>query len=67
MLTIRVNGKNLELNKTCSLTELIEKMNYQNVPFAVAVNQSFVARSEHSTYYLKDGDEVDIVMPMQGG
>lgn len=67
MITIRVNGKLLELKQNCSLAELIATMDYPNTPFAVAVNQSFVARSEHASYYLKDGDEVDIVMPMQGG
>lgn len=67
MLTIRVNGKILEFNNTCSLVELIEKMNYQNIPFAIAVNQVFIARQEHATYSLKNGDEVDIVSPMQGG
>ena len=34
---------------------------------AVAVNQVFVPRSRHVDTTLKEGDQVEIVAPMQGG
>jgi len=35
--------------------------------YVVAVNQTFVPRSEYGTVILQDGDEIDLVRPVWGG
>jgi sulfur carrier protein len=40
---------------------------YRDGFFAVAINHEFIPRSLYHTVILKDGDEVDVVVPMQGG
>lgn len=35
--------------------------------FAIAINQSLVPRALYDSTLLKEGDHVDIIVPMQGG
>lgn len=40
---------------------------YHSSHMAVAINGTFVPKSAHETLQVNDGDEIDIVAPMQGG
>ena len=66
-MTIQFNGDPMQLAQPVALTELLEGM--QDLPenFAVAVNENFVPRSEYPRTTLSDGDQVELLVPMQGG
>ncbi|PIT13150.1 sulfur carrier protein ThiS [Snodgrassella alvi] len=49
-----------------TVADLVQYLKLE-APFAVAVNTSFVARNQYSTYYLQSQDKVDIVSPVVGG
>ena len=66
MITIRINGETQTLNDTVSVAALLERRG-QQAGVAIAINGEFVPRSQHGTRILREGDDVEIVAPMQGG
>lgn len=36
-------------------------------PFAVAINKEFVPQADYKSTILRNGDELELVIPMQGG
>ncbi|OAJ34943.1 sulfur carrier protein ThiS [Piscirickettsia salmonis] len=67
MIMIKRNGQSERIQENTLLTHALTKWNYQGESFAVAINCSFVPRSAFANTYLKAGDEIDVVSPMQGG
>lgn len=67
MIQITLNDKPITLKKNDSLLTLLEKQDYEQDCYAVALNHHFVPRSQYQTTLLKNNDVVDIIMPMQGG
>lgn len=65
-IQVTINGEKQTLNDGVSVLALLEHRK-QAAGVAVAVNGEFVPKSQHATRLLQDGDEVDIVAPMQGG
>ncbi len=65
-MKILVNSEPVELAEPCTLEQLLE-LRGQRPGTATAVNGSFVARAARATLFLSEGDEVEIVAPMQGG
>lgn len=61
-----INGTEKSVARKISLLSLLQHIETQEY-FAVAVNQTFVPRSGYDSYELKDGDQVEIVSPIQGG
>ncbi len=61
-----INGTEKSVARKLSLLSLLQHIKTQEY-FAVAVNQTFVPRSGYDSYELKDGDQVEIVSPIQGG
>lgn len=61
-----VNDEALELDKPMSVAEFIQWFK-QEGNFAVAVNMEFIPRSLYGETLLREGDRVEIVLPMQGG
>lgn len=49
------------------LSALIKEQVSNDIPFAIAINEHFVAKSQYPTTPLKDGDRIEILSPMQGG
>lgn len=60
-----INGEAFESNSV-ELVEVIEQWGAVP-PFALAVNQCFVARSAWPKIQLNEEDCIDIVQPIQGG
>lgn len=60
-----INGEVFE-SHSVDLVEVIEQWG-ATPPFALAVNQCFVARSAWSKIQLSEADCIDIVQPIQGG
>lgn len=67
MQTILFNNASLPVAQGLTLAELLTQQGYVTAGFAVAVNQTFVPRSTYPTCFIRDGDKVDVVVPMQGG
>ena len=67
MITVSVNNQRATLPSPCSVADVLARLGYQGQKVAVAVNDSFVARSEYATHQLQGDDRVDVVVPVQGG
>ena len=65
MIEVIVNGKPVEVEENLLLSDLIARQQQQDV--AVAVNQQFVPRGLYQQTQLKAGDQVELLVPMQGG
>jgi sulfur carrier protein len=66
-MRVFVNGEAKEFEKeSLSLKELLEELGYKE-GFAVALNETFILKSEYNTTLVKNKDRVDIVAPVQGG
>lgn len=66
-MEIRYNGEIREVAGVMSLAELLEQM--QDLPenFAVAINENFVPRTAYAGTKVEAGDDVELLVPMQGG
>jgi sulfur carrier protein len=40
---------------------------FDSAKVAIAVNEDFVPRSQYESYCLENGDQVDVLAPVQGG
>lgn len=65
-MNVTVNDARVEAAEGWTIADLLEQRG-QTQGVAVAVNQEFVPRARYATRVLQDGDEVEIVAPMQGG
>jgi len=68
MSSLKVNGKEQELNDTLSVSGLI-KLNKVSQPDMVSIqlNGNFVIRENYDLTLLKEGDEIDFLYFMGGG
>ena len=68
VMKCRVNGEATELEAVMSVQKLLRALGYrEEQKLAVAVNTEFVPRSAHAERQVTDGDDIEIVAPMQGG
>ena len=61
-----VNGERKEI-ASARIDALLNELEYEGTHFVVAVNYNVVQRARWSEIDLKDGDEVEILTPRQGG
>ncbi len=66
-MQITINGETLELQQPQPLSELLAGRADLPDNFAIAVNEVFVPRSAYGATRLEDGDQVELLVPMQGG
>ncbi|OVE78039.1 thiamine biosynthesis protein ThiS [bacterium F16] len=66
-MTILLNGEQTEYTGAAELSAFIQERFPQGGKIAVAINQEFVPRSSYDSVTLKEGDDLEIVAPMQGG
>ena len=62
-----LNGEARTVPDDLTVEALLKHLGFAIQGRAVAVNQTFVPRTRHAAQKLKDGDEVEVVAPMQGG
>lgn len=67
--TIRVNGEPQPLAATATITDLLVRLGLDpdRRGTAVAVNGTVVPRSRWAGAAVADGDDIEIVHPLQGG
>ena len=67
MSTIRVNGKEIELEAALSLQELLRQEGFDAGSIAVEKNGHIVAKAAYATEMLSGGDKLEIVRLVGGG
>ena len=62
-----INGQKTTFAAPLNIADCLDQQGFGDKLVAVARNGSFVPRERHSETTLEDGDEIEIVAPMQGG
>lgn len=62
-----LNGKEENLADLKTVQDLLDQQGLEANSVAIALNGSFVPRSEYLSVEVKDGDELEVLVPMQGG
>ncbi len=65
-MRISVNGKAREV-EAATLQALLDELDYGEATVATAHNENFVRAADRGKTALRDGDEVEILVPRQGG
>jgi sulfur carrier protein len=66
-MRLSINGEIKEFKeKSLTIKEILDLMQY-NKGIAVALNETFVLKTEYENIEVKDGDRLDILSPIQGG
>lgn len=66
-MKVTINGESKSFEAPLNLYDVLEQQGYIEMMIAVARNGTFVPKGDYVTIHLKDGDEIEIVAPMQGG
>ncbi len=67
MIKIYLDNKLIEIEEKTSLKSVLENFSAADNFFAIALNRQFIPRIDYSTTYLSPSDEIEIIVPMQGG
>ena len=67
IIYIVFNGEPLELPQVTNLQQLLNSRSELPANFAVAMNSQFVPKSAYGSTSVNTGDEVELVVPVQGG
>ena len=65
-MRLMVNGNESDVAAE-TFAELLLELGYEDMPVATALNLSVVRKKDRETVRLKEGDRVEILVPMQGG
>lgn len=65
-MKLTVNGQSHEVS-AATLRDLLSELDYEEDWLATAVNSRIVHASERCLHELREGDEIEILSPMQGG
>ena len=65
-MRVTVNGEQREIASR-SVAALLSELEYEGRHFAIAVNYDVLPRSRWAQTPLKNGDEIEIITPRQGG
>jgi len=70
-MNIHINGQAYPLNHEAQITVSAALTLYfiepQQSTFAVALNGDFVSREDYDKTIVKNGDSIDVLLPIQGG
>jgi sulfur carrier protein len=65
-MRVIVNGEQRAIASS-SVDALLGELEYEGTHFAIAVNYDVVPKSQWARTQLKNGDEIEIITPRQGG
>jgi sulfur carrier protein len=65
-MRVRVNGEQREINAS-RIDALLSELEYEGTHFAIALNYDVLPKSRWADTALKNGDEIEIITPRQGG
>lgn len=66
-MQVTINGEPTSIQDAATVRALLEALELTQAMLAVAVNGTFVPRSQHAAHTLVPGDAIELVAPMQGG
>ena len=65
-MRVIVNGEQKEIS-SMRVDALLSELEYEGTHFAIALNYDVLPRSRWAQTPLKNGDEIEIITPRQGG
>ncbi|MEA2793891.1 MAG: sulfur carrier protein [Bradyrhizobium sp.] len=65
-MRVIVNGEQREIASS-SVDALLGELEYEGSHFAIALNYDVLPRSQWAQTPIKNGDEIEIITPRQGG
>jgi sulfur carrier protein len=65
-MRVTVNGEPREISSV-SVDALLGELEYEGTHFAIALNFDVLPRSRWAQTPIKNGDEIEIITPRQGG
>ena len=65
-MRVIVNGEHREI-ASANVDALLSELEYEGTHFAIALNFDVLPRSQWAQTPLKNGDEIEIITPRQGG
>jgi sulfur carrier protein len=65
-MRVIVNGEHREI-ASANVDALLSELEYEGNHFAIALNFDVLPRSQWAQTPLKNGDEIEIITPRQGG
>jgi sulfur carrier protein len=65
-MRVIVNGEHKEI-ASANVDALLSELEYEGSHFAIALNFDVLPRSQWAQTPLKNGDEIEIITPRQGG
>jgi sulfur carrier protein len=66
MLEISLNGEAQQTTHSI-LADLLHAFEFEVGKVAVAVNQTFVAKTDYAEFEINHGDKIDVIAPIWGG
>lgn len=66
-IQLELNGEAVMLDEPLTVAQALRLWSPNESAVAVAVNRRVVPRGQHAQFQLQDGDQVELVTPMQGG
>ena len=67
MISVTLNGEAREMSDSLTLSVAMGSWSYQGDSFAVAINETFIPRSQYGQTEIKNGDSIEVVSPLEGG
>ena len=67
MINILFNDQQKTLEPDTTLASFVSEHAVEGNAFAVAINDTFVPRSDYNQRLLSEGDRIELLVPMQGG
>lgn len=65
-MKLSINGEDKQ-TQAKTLEDLMQELGAYDTKSSVAVNGGFIPKDHHSETELTEGDEIEILSPMQGG
>jgi sulfur carrier protein len=66
-MQLQVNGEMHTLSAVQCIDDVLRELGFDAKKIAVAVGGEFVPRSEYAQRVVNEGEQIDIVAPVQGG
>ena len=66
-MNIILNGKSVEIQEECSISEFLTLQNISSKQTAVLINSKVIPRTQHSSTIIQNNDHIEIVTLAAGG
>jgi len=67
MIQVSINGEPKQLKSSITIAQMLKTLDYDNQWLGVAINTTFISKTAHEKTIIKEGDQIDILSPIQGG